>query len=448
MCNTINRQGFELIPECVIDKPLRVAILSPFQTASLRDFIPSMRDASAVIPSGMGGPCIVNLVRERLRRGLPTDIITLSHGLQESFIFFDGGLARLWIVRRRARKALRDGYREEIKGLQHALRQSEADVCHANWTYEYGLASVTQEQIPVVLTVHDHALHVLRWSGLIYLPHYFMTGYVIKRARYITTVSPYVADYLEHRLGRKISVVPNLLSDLVWNVREAKDMSSPTDGLPVPDIQFSPSDTLIVSALNWSKLKNVKRALKAFKLVRNSLKASSYRNIELCYLLMGPRLEYKGPAWQWAVNHDCAENVAFRGTIPYTETLKTMAEADIVFHPSLEESFGMPVAEAMALGVPVVAAKEAGGSRWLLEGGKCGILVSGYSVNEMADGLARALDIGEQNTETIDRGADAGKRINEQVERANARIRDIGEPDVVLKAYDEIYRKCLNFRSN
>ena len=130
---------------------MRAAILAPFHTQAVQEFITASSPGTPAPPRGMGGYCIVSLVKERLKRGLPTDVITLDPTATEPVMRWSGGLFRLWVVRRRIRRALRDGYRQEVRLLQQALRESNPDVCHANWTYEYGLAAVTQKEYPVVL---------------------------------------------------------------------------------------------------------------------------------------------------------------------------------------------------------------------------------------------------------------------------------------------------------
>src|SRR3989442_6683798 len=50
-----------------------------------------------------------------------------------------------------------------------------------------------------------------------------------------------------------------------------------------------------------------------------------------------------------------ASHITFTGTIPYEEVAGFYAESDIFVFPSLAESFGLPLVEAMATGLPIVA---------------------------------------------------------------------------------------------
>ena len=61
------------------------------------------------------------------------------------------------------------------------------------------------------------------------------------------------------------------------------------------------------------------------------------------------------------------------GHLEGEELARAVASADVFYHPSTTETFGNVVLEAMAAGLPVVAA-DAPGSRALLDGGRAGIL--------------------------------------------------------------------------
>lgn len=54
---------------------------------------------------------------------------------------------------------------------------------------------------------------------------------------------------------------------------------------------------------------------------------------------------------------EVAERIYFAGLVPYKEISKYYAQADVYISPSLYESFGMSVIEAMAAGLPVIATR-------------------------------------------------------------------------------------------
>lgn len=82
--------------------------------------------------------------------------------------------------------------------------------------------------------------------------------------------------------------------------------------------------------------------------------------------------------------------VIFTGSMPYDQALRHIAAADLYVSPSLQEGFGLALAEAMALGVPPVATAVDGVLK-LVEDGVSGLLVPPGNAEILADGLARAL---------------------------------------------------------
>lgn len=85
------------------------------------------------------------------------------------------------------------------------------------------------------------------------------------------------------------------------------------------------------------------------------------------------------------------DRVRFLGAIPQDELPARYARASVVVQPSLYESFGMPIVEAMACERAVVACR-AGGMTELIDDGTDGLLVAPDDAAALAAGLARVLD--------------------------------------------------------
>jgi glycosyltransferase involved in cell wall biosynthesis len=72
---------------------------------------------------------------------------------------------------------------------------------------------------------------------------------------------------------------------------------------------------------------------------------------------------------------EAAQRTHFRGTVSLEELTRLYRESDLLVLPSIwNESYGLPIAEAMASGVPVVASR-CGGVPELVEDGVTGLLV-------------------------------------------------------------------------
>jgi glycosyltransferase involved in cell wall biosynthesis len=88
---------------------------------------------------------------------------------------------------------------------------------------------------------------------------------------------------------------------------------------------------------------------------------------------------------------DVARRVHFRGTVPLPELIRLYEQADLLVLPSIwQESYGLPVAEAMASGVPVLASRS-GGVPELVEDGVTGRLVPRCDVDALAEALYELL---------------------------------------------------------
>jgi glycosyltransferase involved in cell wall biosynthesis len=86
---------------------------------------------------------------------------------------------------------------------------------------------------------------------------------------------------------------------------------------------------------------------------------------------------------------DCGveDRVHFLGRVPFKSLLKLYSAARVMYYPSLVETFGKPVLEAMRAGVPVVAARATSLPELV---GNAGILVDPLDVEANADALHRA----------------------------------------------------------
>jgi glycosyltransferase involved in cell wall biosynthesis len=89
----------------------------------------------------------------------------------------------------------------------------------------------------------------------------------------------------------------------------------------------------------------------------------------------------------------------------------------------------MAVLEAMQCGLPILAGEAAGGTPWMLEHGRAGVLVNIKSQTAIAEGLHRILSNGSIAAEIS--------------ERAYRRARTVFSPDEVASSYVDLYLKVL-----
>jgi glycosyltransferase involved in cell wall biosynthesis len=145
-------------------------------------------------------------------------------------------------------------------------------------------------------------------------------------------------------------------------------------------------DAPTVLAVNqgFSRRKNLTILLQAFR-------AIYVRERNATLVLVGDACGAGGAAEQLAQVEHLTAGVEFRGQVEHGEIARLMQEADLFVHPSLEESFGMVLVEAMAQGLPVVGGARSGAVPWVLDGGRAGLLCDVTSAQALEQTMARAL---------------------------------------------------------
>ena len=168
--------------------------------------------------------------------------------------------------------------------------------------------------------------------------------------------------------GNRIHVVP-----------EAVDIVPFQEVIPEPP----PVPTILSVARQYPR-KDTKTLLRALPSVRERVP-----NVHLRVIGGGPELEnLRALALELKVAH----SVTFQGAVPEDEEVRrAYGQAHVFSLPSLQEGFGIAFVEAMAAGLPVVAAR-AGAVPEVVEDGETGLLVPPGDPEALAEALTRLLD--------------------------------------------------------
>jgi glycosyltransferase involved in cell wall biosynthesis len=93
--------------------------------------------------------------------------------------------------------------------------------------------------------------------------------------------------------------------------------------------------------------------------------------------------------------------VKILGFVPIEELVAVYNLATVYCQPSLYEGFGLPVLEAMACGIPVVASKEASLAEIC---GQAAVMIDPYNLDDLAGGLTVAIENKGLREKLIERG--------------------------------------------
>lgn len=351
---------------------LKLGIAGPLSLAPLAKYLNSgHRDGP--IPSGLGGSPVVNLIEAMLRQGRQVVVFTLDRSVDREVVL-EGEQIKFCIGPYRHSGRARDLFSAERAYLVHAIERERPDLVHAHWTYEFAMAAL-DSACPALVTAHDAPFKIVRRRPDPYrVLRLCMAWKVARRARHLTAVSSHVADHFRRyfRYRYPIHVVPNAVAPECFDLGRLR-LSHPRSG----------PFTVAAALTGWKGLKNGPVALQAFGILRRTVP-------EARLLLFGQDYAPGGPAERWARARALALNLEFAGAVPNAILLRRLAsDVDVLLHPSLEESFGMAIAEGMALGLPIVAGRTSGAVPGMLEHGAAGVLVDVKSPRAIAGALTR-----------------------------------------------------------
>ena len=247
--------------------PLRIGLAGPFDLSLAGQLL------GGQLPStkGYAASLTVDLARELLRRGHFVTVFTESEDPRDIGTF-SGPNLEVRVVPMRVHLRWLDLFRLERRELFRAMTESDVDLVHAHWTYEFALSALKLNR-PVVVTAHDWAPAILRFHRDPYrVARLVMQRMVLRRAEHLTTVSPYLQEQFTRSSSCDVDVIPNPIRLSEWKAR--------TQRLRPP---------VVGSALNgFTKRKNAKPLLKGFALFKE-------RNFGAELLMAGDGFEPGGP---------------------------------------------------------------------------------------------------------------------------------------------------------
>lgn len=256
--------------------------------------------------------------------------------------------------------------------IKNILRIEKPDLinAHAPVPFMADLAALVCKNIPFILTYHTVTM---KKSGSLFnfpisIYERLFLPFMLKKAKRIITSSDYIkSSFLKHYTKKIITINPG--------VSKVKKINKRVGGV---------KQVLFIAGLAKSqRYKGLEDLLNAMTLVK-----SQSKNIKLLVAGEGDGLSlYKELANKLKIS----DNVKFLGGVRGRRLDSLYSKVHLLVLPSLNESFGMVLIEAMAHCTPVIGTK-IGGIPQIITHNKDGYLVSPKNPDDLAKAILKVLN--------------------------------------------------------
>jgi glycosyltransferase involved in cell wall biosynthesis len=316
------------------------------------------------------GTYIRNLLIELGRRDHDTEFVVICRAGAP-----DDGVSLERNFRRVDERARPYSVREQVR-IPYVLLRERVDLVHEP---HYVLPPAIRCRS--VVTIHD-CIHLMFPQ---YLPNRMASLYAraamwsaTRQASRILTVS----EASRHDILRFFDVPPDKVQ-VVYNAIDERFLTPP-DAATMDQVRqrFQLDRPFVLYVGNIKPHKNVQRLIEAFGRARAETAA------DLGLVIIGDEVSKYPSLRQMVRRHRLDKHVRFLGFQPAPMLASFYRLARAFVFPSLYEGFGLPPLEAMACGTPVVTSNVS--SMPEIAGGAA-LLVDPSSVDEIADGIRRAV---------------------------------------------------------
>lgn len=339
---------------------MKIAIVAPSHKSFIAELLPNY--SFDILPNGYAGATFVGtIIKELLERGHEVIAVTTSVCVGDNYevkVFKHNNFSwyvvpeRPYSIKFNGKKPGRivDLFAFEIRLMSEILINLKPDFIHSFWSYEF-TAAAKNSNLPFLATIEDNAFVILKYLKNPYrFGRLIMSERILKDIRFLSTVSPYMVEYCK-RKGAIVKVIPNptpIVNDIAAIQLFIQNR-----------INIFPKFKIVMINNGWELRKNGKCGLLAFQQL-----LIKYPDATLH--LFGSGSEEGGAAAADA-NSIHLKNVYFHGMVPKDVIFSHLKEAHLFLHPALEESFGVVLIEAMALGVPAIGGEKSGGVPWVID---------------------------------------------------------------------------------
>jgi len=284
--------------------------------------------------------------------------------------------------------------------LSKAIKKFKPDFLHSTCnTSALGL------KIPLLLTLHDIIyLEKIDFKGSAYqnfgnLYRRFIVPKVVSTSKFVITVSNFEKEVIINKLKvppEKVKVVHNAASAKFNNNYAPEEIEHFRKSYHLPA-------NFILFLGNTAPKKNTKNVIASYlRYCRWVDHKVPLVILDYDKALVEEQLSKSGAT-------DLLEHFLFPGFVPSDQMPLMYNAADLFLYPSLRESFGLPILEAMGCGTPVITSNT---SSMPEVGGNAAVYVNPYSVENISKAICDTVSNNTRNAELSSKGLQRAKEFS------------------------------------
>lgn len=314
-----------------------------------------------------------------------------------------GALAKTYQVEMKSRIDLK-----AVKAIQNIIGAEKPDLIHLHSTRAglLGTYAAKNTKIPIIYTEHLFADDYVPLSIFVHHAQIFFFKRLSKHITKVIAVSEAVKRYLVDK-----KIFPAGKIEVIYHGVKIDDMSRAENN----------TQKITVGTIgNLNRLKGYRYLLESLRILK-----SENHTYDFQFEIVGPGTDEK-KIKDFATKYNLDGGVKFYGEIENVHDL--IKKWDIYVQPSLSESFGLAVAEAMSYGIPVIATR-VGGLKELVSNDS-GILVEPKNAHALSCAIMR-----------LSHDQSLRKKLGQNAQR---RIKKYFSFDDMIKKTEKMYLKTIN----
>ncbi len=304
--------------------------------------------------------------------------------------------------------------------LPKAARKEGCDILHCTSN-----TGPIKSKVPLITILHDiiylESISIFKKAGTWYqkmgnMYRRFVVPPVVRKSKRVSTVSNFEKDRIKNfmGLGDNLVAIYNGVGEHFRKIDDEKILSDAKDKYKLPD-------HFMFFLGNTDPKKNTPNVLKAF--------AEFNKQSETKYKLV--MLDYEESALQNILKDigypDLRQDIHLTGYVVNTDLPAIINQCEVFLYPSLRESFGIPILEGMACGVPVITSNT---SSMPEIAGDAALIVDPHKSEEITNAIQTILANETLKNELCEKGMERAKKFT---------WKNMAEQ--YLKLYEEVYNE-------